>query len=65
MLDLVIAGTADAVLMIEGFCHFLSEEQMLQAVTAGHAAVAVACAAIGEWCVLRSRSCAWCMPACF
>lgn len=29
-LDLVIAGTADAILMIEGFCDFLSEEQMLE-----------------------------------
>lgn len=29
-LDLVLAGTADAVLMIEGFCDFLTEEQMLE-----------------------------------
>jgi polyribonucleotide nucleotidyltransferase len=29
-LDLVVAGTAEAVLMIEGFCDFLSEEQMLE-----------------------------------
>jgi hypothetical protein len=29
-LDLVIAGTRDAVLMIEGFCEFLSEEQMME-----------------------------------
>ena len=29
-LDLVLAGTADAVLMIEGYCDFLSEEQMLE-----------------------------------
>jgi polyribonucleotide nucleotidyltransferase len=29
-LDLVMAGTKDAVLMIEGFCDFLTEEQMLQ-----------------------------------
>lgn len=29
-LDLVMGGTADAVLMIEGFCDFLTEEQMLQ-----------------------------------
>lgn len=28
-LDLVIAGTRDAVLMIEGFCYFLTEEEML------------------------------------
>ena len=29
-LDLMMAGTRDAVLMIEGFCDFLSEEEMLQ-----------------------------------
>lgn len=29
-LDLMLAGTADAVLMIEGYCDFLSEEQMLE-----------------------------------
>lgn len=29
-LDLVIAGTEDAVLMIEGFCDFLTEDQMLE-----------------------------------
>lgn len=29
-LDLVMAGTKDAVLMIEGFCDFLTEEEMLE-----------------------------------
>jgi hypothetical protein len=29
-LDLVMAGTSEAVLMIEGFCDFLSEEQMVE-----------------------------------
>lgn len=29
-LDLMIAGTRDAVLMIEGFCEFLNEEDMLR-----------------------------------
>jgi polyribonucleotide nucleotidyltransferase len=33
-LDLMLAGTADAVLMIEGYCDFLSEEQMLEVGTA-------------------------------
>lgn len=28
-LDLVMAGTADAILMIEGFCDFLTDEEML------------------------------------
>jgi len=35
--------------MIEGFCSFLSEEDMLTAVAAGHAAVRVACIAIADW----------------
>ena len=29
-LDLVMAGTADAILMIEGFCNFLTDEEMLE-----------------------------------
>ena len=37
-LDLVVAGTADAVLMVESEAKELSEEMMLQAVMAGHAA---------------------------
>jgi polyribonucleotide nucleotidyltransferase len=51
VLDLVLAGTADAVLMIEGYCDFLTEPQLLLAVEVGHAAVRVACAAIAEWVV--------------
>ena len=37
-LDLVVAGTADAVLMVESEAKELSEETMLEAVMAGHAA---------------------------
>jgi polyribonucleotide nucleotidyltransferase len=29
-LDLLMAGTAEAVLMIEGFCNWLTEEEMLE-----------------------------------
>ena len=29
-LDLIMAGTDGAVLMIEGYCDFLTEEQMLE-----------------------------------
>ena len=36
-LDLVVAGTADAVLMVESEAKELSEETMLKAVMAGHA----------------------------
>ncbi|HEY1943748.1 MAG TPA: polyribonucleotide nucleotidyltransferase [Roseiarcus sp.] len=38
VLDLVVAGTADAVLMVESEAKELSEETMLKAVMAGHAA---------------------------
>ncbi|CAL5228653.1 g11822 [Coccomyxa viridis] len=48
-LDLVLAGTADAVLMIEGYCDFLPEEDMLEAVRMGHQAVAEQCRAIDAW----------------
>lgn len=36
-LDLMLAGTADALLMIEGYCDFLSEEQMLEVTDFGPA----------------------------
>ena len=32
-LDLIMAGTADAILMIEGFSNFLTDEQMLKVCT--------------------------------
>lgn len=34
-LDLVIAGTSSAVLMIEGYCDFLTEDQMIEVCPAG------------------------------
>ncbi|CAK9275031.1 unnamed protein product, partial [Sphagnum jensenii] len=42
-LDMIVAGTADAVLMIEGYCDFLTEETLLQAVEVGHGAVKIIC----------------------
>ncbi|GBG70114.1 hypothetical protein CBR_g5744 [Chara braunii] len=48
-LDLVLAGTADAVMMIEGYCNFLSDEQMLQAIEMGQAAVSSMCRDIERW----------------
>ena len=48
-LDMVLAGTKEAVLMIEGYCNFLSEAQLLQAVTVGHEAVTRLCVGIEEW----------------
>jgi len=48
-LDLVLAGTEDAVMMIEGFGDFLTVEEMLYAVEKGHEAVASACRDIEAW----------------
>jgi polyribonucleotide nucleotidyltransferase len=48
-LDLIIAGTHDAILMIEGYCDFLSEEQVLQAISLGHEAIAMICHRLEQW----------------
>lgn len=48
-LDLMLAGTHDAVLMIEGFCDFLTEEQVIEALEKGHAAIVAICHAIEAW----------------
>lgn len=49
-LDLIISGTEDAILMIEGYCDFLTEEQVIQAIEAGHSGIRTICQAIQEWC---------------
>jgi polyribonucleotide nucleotidyltransferase len=48
-LDLLIAGTEDAILMIEGYADFLPEETVLQAINEGHAAIAKICIALHDW----------------
>ncbi|MBQ8498511.1 polyribonucleotide nucleotidyltransferase [Chlamydia sp.] len=48
-LDLVMAGTASAVLMIEGHCDFLTEDQVLEAIAFGQTHIAKICDAIEEW----------------
>lgn len=48
-LDLMLAGTEDAILMIEGYCDFLSEEQVIEAIDTGHQAIKTICAALKEW----------------
>ncbi len=48
-LDLVLAGTEDAILMIEGYCDFLTEEQVLEAIIEGHAAIRTLCQGLAEW----------------
>jgi len=48
-LDLVLAGTSEAILMIEGHCDFLSEEQVLEAIELGHRSIKDICHAIAEF----------------
>lgn len=48
-LDLIIAGTEDAVLMIEGYCDFLTEEQVLEAIAIGHRGIKTQCEVLNEW----------------
>lgn len=48
-LDLILAGTEDAILMIEGYADFLTEEQILQAVEQGHLAIKDICLKLDEW----------------
>lgn len=42
-LDLLMAGSENAILMIEGYCNFLPEEKLLQAVEVGQVAVRSIC----------------------
>ena len=48
-LDLVLAGTDDAVLMIEGYCNFLTEEQILEAIAHGHEGIKIICQTLSDW----------------
>ncbi|XP_062113893.1 polyribonucleotide nucleotidyltransferase 1, chloroplastic isoform X2 [Humulus lupulus] len=45
-LDLLLAGTDDAILMIEGYCNFLPEEKLLEAVQVGQDAVRAICSEV-------------------
>ncbi|XVE62495.1 hypothetical protein DITRI_Ditri06bG0122400 [Diplodiscus trichospermus] len=45
-LDLFLAGTDGAILMIEGYCDFLPEEKLLEAVQVGQDAVKAICTAV-------------------
>jgi hypothetical protein len=47
--DLVLAGTAEAVLMIEGFADFLPEEIVLEGLELGFAAVRTIALALTDW----------------
>lgn len=48
-LDLILAGTEDSILMIEGYCDFLTDEQVITALEEGHAAIKKICQGIKEW----------------
>src|SRR3989338_4232807 len=47
--DLVIAGTEDAIMMIEGYADFLTEEQVLAAIEEGHRAIKIICRHLSDW----------------
>jgi len=48
-LDLVLAGTEDAILMIEGFCDFLTEDEVLEAIEKGQSAISEICKHLAAW----------------
>ncbi|MBF5050439.1 Polyribonucleotide nucleotidyltransferase [Candidatus Clavichlamydia salmonicola] len=48
-LELLISGTDHAILMIEGNCDFLNEEEVLKAIEAGHNAIKIICQGIERW----------------
>ena len=48
-LDLVVAGTKDAVLMIEGSAHFVPESVLVEALELGLSAISTIACAIAEW----------------
>ncbi|MBI2743754.1 MAG: polyribonucleotide nucleotidyltransferase [Chlamydiales bacterium] len=48
-LDLILAGTDDAILMIEGYADFLTEEQFLDAIEEGHQAIQKICEGLSDW----------------
>jgi len=48
-LDLLLAGSEDAILMIEGYADFLSEERILASIEEGHKAIKIICGKLNEW----------------
>lgn len=49
ILDLVMGGSEDAILMIEGFCDFLTEDQVIEAIEFGHNVIKKICSNIAKW----------------
>jgi polyribonucleotide nucleotidyltransferase len=48
-LDLTLGGTEDGILMIEGYCDFLTEDQVLEAIELGHSGIKTICEALETW----------------
>ncbi|MBJ7448945.1 MAG: polyribonucleotide nucleotidyltransferase [Parachlamydiales bacterium] len=48
-LDLMLAGSEDGILMVEGHCDFLTEEEVLEAIEKGHEAIKIICHALAQW----------------
>ena len=48
-LDLMLAGTEDAILMIEGYCDFLTEDQVAEAIEIGHEGIKIICESLLNW----------------
>ena len=48
-LDLMLAGTEDAILMIEGYADFLPESVITEAIQVGHASIQTICQALNQW----------------
>jgi len=63
-LDLVLAGTEDGILMVEGHCHFLSEDLIMEAVEEGQQAIKVICQRLSEWqsTIGKEKNCAGVRP---
>ncbi|WP_284441866.1 polyribonucleotide nucleotidyltransferase [Chlamydia gallinacea] len=48
-IDLVLSGTENAILMIEGHCDFLTEDEVLAAIEYGHKHIITICRALQQW----------------
>lgn len=54
-LDLMVAGTEDAILMIEGYCDFLTEAEVISAVEAGQKAIQKICHGLAEFAKIAGK----------
>lgn len=47
--DLIVAGSADGILMIEGCCRFLTEAEVTQAIEVAHVSIVQICRSLSQW----------------